>query len=774
MKKIISSVMLLAAAASAFVSCNKSEIAGEPAGKTTVFHINAVASDTKTVFGEKGENGYPVKWTENKQVRFSINQTNTAVDVTPNLVGEGANASFAPEFTGIDESGYIYAFSPMGNYNSSPKVPGFTGFVKNSTAIYLSIPSEQTPLVNSVDEAAQAMVGVQAYSDSNTEINMTFTHLVAYGKMTVTGFDGTIASVKLQFPENIAGISVVYNYISGEITGGKSVSSITLDPANVENNVFWFALAPTAGTTGEMKIIITDSNDDTYTKTIDLTAKNLPFIAGQVSAFTANFEGVEKDAPTVDYVTLPWTWEGGVKSDFEAIAGVTASGLGSDYAAGNAPYRIKLDTTGDYFIVKTDSEIGAITIGVKMLGGATSSSLTISGSADGKTYTEVQKLTISGAQNDILNLSTTAAFDETYRYVKAYFTKGSNVGMGAVSITKPSAEKAIAANDITAVDATGVSNAEASYTAQNFTDDVEVASVSGCVTAATAGEGIVLYDVAPNYTGEESAGTIVLQSASDNSITKTVNVTQAADVFTISTDALALGATVSSTAKFTVTSSYAFTISNPDDTKISISPVSSDGGSSAIEITVTALTANTDTENTIEVGDITITRTTGEGDTNKTKTVAVTQDKAAAAGTTTDVLTADMFAATTTTYTDFSEVTATSNAVYAGNSGKDSSGNIQMRSKNSNSGIVSTTSGGTVKSVKITVGSGSNTIDVYGSNTAYTAASDLYNTSTQGTKIGSVSATGTVIFNTDTDYTYVGIRSNNGAIYLSSVEIVWE
>ncbi len=141
----------------------------------------------------------------------------------------------------------------------------------------------------------------------------------------------------------------------------------------------------------------------------------------------------------------------------------------------------------------------------------------------------------------------------------------------------------------------------------------------------------------------------------------------------------------------------------------------------------------------------------------------------------TDVITASDLAATSTTYTDFSGVSITSDAVYAGQSAKDGSGNIQMRSKNSNSGIVSTTSGGKLKSVKITVGSGSNTIDVYGSNIAYNSAADLYATGTnskQGTKLGSVTETGTITVTGD--YAYVGIRSNNGAIYLSSIEITWE
>ncbi len=137
----------------------------------------------------------------------------------------------------------------------------------------------------------------------------------------------------------------------------------------------------------------------------------------------------------------------------------------------------------------------------------------------------------------------------------------------------------------------------------------------------------------------------------------------------------------------------------------------------------------------------------------------------------TDVLTASDLAATGTTYVNFSNVTKTSDAIYAGNSALNNSTNIQLRSSNSNSGIVSTKSGGTVKSVKITVASGSNTVDVYGSNTAYTAASDLYGNN-KGTKIGSVSSTGTITFTSD--YAYVGIRSNSGAVYLSSVEITWE
>ena len=42
----------------------------------------------------------------------------------------------------------------------------------------------------------------------------------------------------------------------------------------------------------------------------------------------------------------------------------------------------------------------------------------------------------------------------------------------------------------------------------------------------------------------------------------------------------------------------------------------------------------------------------------------------------------------------------------------------------------------------------------------------------QGKKIGSLTATGTVTF-TD-DYAYVGIRSKNGSVYITKIEIEWE
>ena len=131
-----------------------------------------------------------------------------------------------------------------------------------------------------------------------------------------------------------------------------------------------------------------------------------------------------------------------------------------------------------------------------------------------------------------------------------------------------------------------------------------------------------------------------------------------------------------------------------------------------------------------------------------------------------------------TSYSTWSDKTATSSAVYAGNSAGGHA-SIQLRTTNSNSGIITTTSGGKAKKVSVvwnTNTSSGRTLDIYGKNTAYTSAADLYNSAaaTKGTKIGSIAYDTSTELTIDGDYEYIGIRSNSGALYLTSITITWE
>ncbi|MDD7233701.1 MAG: chitobiase/beta-hexosaminidase C-terminal domain-containing protein [Bacteroidales bacterium] len=145
--------------------------------------------------------------------------------------------------------------------------------------------------------------------------------------------------------------------------------------------------------------------------------------------------------------------------------------------------------------------------------------------------------------------------------------------------------------------------------------------------------------------------------------------------------------------------------------------------------------------------------------------------------TVTDVLTASDFTATGSTYTVFSGVKGNkSDAIYAGQSAKSKSGAIQLRSKNSNSGIVTTTSGGKVRKIVLTWNSetGANQIvEIYGSNTSYASAVDLYNSGKRGTSLGSIK-NGTTEFTVTGDYKYFGLRSKDGAVYLDQIEVTYE
>ena len=119
---------------------------------------------------------------------------------------------------------------------------------------------------------------------------------------------------------------------------------------------------------------------------------------------------------------------------------------------------------------------------------------------------------------------------------------------------------------------------------------------------------------------------------------------------------------------------------------------------------------------------------------------------------------------------------SSSSAVYAGyTAGANNS--IQLRSNDNQSGIISTTSGGKITKVLVSwnnaTGDG-RTLQIYGKNSAYTSTEELYNTSTQGTLLGTIVYGSSVSLNISGDYAYIGLRSASGAMYLTKIEITWE
>ena len=225
-----------------------------------------------------------------------------------------------------------------------------------------------------------------------------------------------------------------------------------------------------------------------------------------------------------------------------------------------------------------------------------------------------------------------------------------------------------------------------------------------------------------------------------------------------------------STATFTVTSNVPWTASSDSDYISSIEPSSEQVASdNPVTVTVT-FKANS---GTIRTAIINVKPSDQTHFSSLNKTVEITQNEKS----TVDILNYDWSGITGTSYdtaTPNGSVSKAQYSIYAAGGNE----SIQLRTNNSNSGIVTTQSGGILK--KITVKWNNNTandrvLDVYAKNSAYDSPSDLYSDTKQGTKITSFAkADGDGSYTFSTDYEFIGIRSASGALYLDEVDIEWD
>ena len=307
---------------------------------------------------------------------------------------------------------------------------------------------------------------------------------------------------------------------------------------------------------------------------------------------------------------------------------------------------------------------------------------------------------------------------------------------------------------ISGLSASAFKNLEASFTITNIEDGYTVASVKAYKTGSQEmGETLVpvnevysfvptadttievLFDVNP---------TVVISGANSVTVGETIQNLTAS----LAPQSLELEGTYS----WTITEgSGLISLSATDGETINVT-AGNTAGTAKVKVTFTYDTGSVESEEFV----ITV---------NSSESVTVT-----------DTLTRALTGITGTSYSPWSGKTSDSDAVYAGNSagGNDS---IQLRSDKKTSGIITTTSGGKVTKITVTWNSNTSngrTLNVYGKNSAYSDAADLYNNSAQGTLLGTiVKGTSTELVITG-DYEYIGLRSNSGAMYISEIQIEWE
>ncbi len=189
----------------------------------------------------------------------------------------------------------------------------------------------------------------------------------------------------------------------------------------------------------------------------------------------------------------------------------------------------------------------------------------------------------------------------------------------------------------------------------------------------------------------------------------------------------------------------------------------------------------TTSSETFPTGGLTITQTTtikamaavADGNLENSGVVEATYTKMVVG---TDELTSESFKASGVSYAEFSDVKGTSGAVYAGKTAA-TGGTIQM-SDGTLSGIVTTQSGGErVETILVEWNSQTKSgrvLEIYGKTSPYSDASDVFESSNPGKKIGEL-ACGETTLEVTGDYPYIAFRAEGGgALYLDKLTIVWD
>ena len=293
MKTMFKTIIAFAFTAIAFASCVKE--ADAPVTETKTVQFLAESIETKTAFGTPDNGSYPTLWTENdEEIKLLLNLNEEAMAAIT-VSDDFKKASFDAEFK-INEGGStapykFYALTPSSAYLG-----------KSAGRFSVTIPTEQTPLANSVDENAQILYSVSEEFDELPEsVSLHFGHFTAYGKFSFKNLDlkdANITSVAITSSVDFAGR---WNYVvaDGSFAENSGSSTITLKTTDTEN--LWFACAP-VDMNGQTLTFTINTDKGSLSKTVILSNKK--FIAGRIATMTVDMQGITfKESVTYELVT---------------------------------------------------------------------------------------------------------------------------------------------------------------------------------------------------------------------------------------------------------------------------------------------------------------------------------------------------------------------------------------------------------------------------------------------------------------------------------------
>jgi hypothetical protein len=286
MKKIYS-ILFCATAALLISACNKQENDVNTSSSDTIKFL-AESIETRTAFGSPSSGKYPTLWTENDtKVKVAVNYTNAKdADVTPS--SDFKTAKFEAALS-LPESG-PYTFMSL-----SPS-SAFVSINSEYKSWNVNIPTGQTPLSGSVDEAAQILAAISSsYNEAPEKVTIQYKHVTAYGHFSIKNLalsGATIQSVSLTSSVPFAGRWYYYPE-TGTVEAGSAAPTISLSTTSV--NDIWFACAPADLSGATLKVTVT-TDKGSFEKTITLPS-SAKLASGDVFKFSVDFNGIEIQAP---------------------------------------------------------------------------------------------------------------------------------------------------------------------------------------------------------------------------------------------------------------------------------------------------------------------------------------------------------------------------------------------------------------------------------------------------------------------------------------------
>ena len=258
-----------------------------PTQKQTEFHASMPECDTRTYV----EDNKYLRWNAGDEITvFNGNSYNSHWKFA------GENGANSGKFTEIEDSGFVTG-TPLNltaNYAIYPYDENIT--ITESGVVSLTLPATQAynhTYANSFGAGANTMMAVTENASDNF---LSFKNICGYLKLKFYGDDVTVKSVTIKGNngEKIAGKATVTMTYGGEPTitmGNGATDTITVDcgegvelssdPSNP--TIFWVVI-PETTFEGGITITVTDTNDQTFTKT---TTNAVPIVNNLIQPMAA-------------------------------------------------------------------------------------------------------------------------------------------------------------------------------------------------------------------------------------------------------------------------------------------------------------------------------------------------------------------------------------------------------------------------------------------------------------------------------------------------------